>query len=71
MSWPVYAACFLLRLYQLILSPVLGGQCRFYPTCSQYAQQALYRYGFWQGALKSIKRLLKCHPFHPGGYDPA
>ena len=64
-------AGFVLRLYQIILGPYLGGQCRFYPTCSQYAMDALARYGFWRGLLKTCLRLSKCHPFHPGGYDPA
>lgn len=58
------------RLYQLTLSGALGGQCRFEPTCSQYALDAFAAYGFWRGLLKSLIRISKCHPFHPGGYDP-
>ncbi len=61
----------LVRLYQFTLSPILGGQCRFYPTCSNYALDALAKYGFFKGTLKAMIRILKCHPFHPGGYDPA
>ena len=61
----------LVRLYQFVLSPILGGQCRFHPTCSNYALDALAKYGFLRGTLKAVIRVLKCHPFHPGGYDPA
>jgi len=67
----VRAARGLVRLYQLTLSGTLGGQCRFHPTCSQYALDALARYGLWRGLLKSLVRVAKCHPWHPGGYDPA
>ena len=60
----------LIRLYQKIISPLKGQTCRFYPTCSEYSIQALQKYGFIVGSWKSIKRILKCHPFHPGGHDP-
>ncbi len=60
----------LIRLYQLTLSGMLGPVCRFYPSCSVYAAEAIKRYGCWRGALLGLVRLLKCHPFHPGGYDP-
>jgi putative membrane protein insertion efficiency factor len=63
-------ALLLIRGYQLGLSPLLGPRCRFYPTCSQYAIEAISRYGILKGAILSSKRLLKCHPFHPGGVDP-
>ena len=63
-------ACRLVWLYQATLSPFLGGQCRFYPTCSDYALEALARYGLWRGLGKSLWRVARCHPFHPGGYDP-
>ena len=61
---------FLVRCYQAFLSPLLGGSCRFTPTCSAYFIQAVHKYGPWRGGCKGIRRLLKCHPFHPGGYDP-
>jgi len=59
-----------IRLYQLIVSPALGPCCRFYPTCSQYAVEALRRHGIGRGTVLSVKRILRCHPFHSGGYDP-
>lgn len=62
-------ALFLIRSYQLLLSPLLGRNCRFYPTCSDYTYQAIKKYGFFKGILLGSKRLLKCHPFHPGGVD--
>ncbi|MEZ6047041.1 MAG: membrane protein insertion efficiency factor YidD [Planctomycetaceae bacterium] len=60
----------LIRLYQLCISPLIGPSCRFQPTCSEYAIQALKKYGVFKGSYKSIKRILSCHPWHPGGYDP-
>jgi putative membrane protein insertion efficiency factor len=63
-------AILLIRGYQVIISPVLGPACRFYPTCSDYAVQALTRYGVIKGSYLAGKRLLRCHPFHPGGVDP-
>lgn len=60
----------LIRIYQKFISPLKGQSCRFYPTCSEYTIQALQKYGFFRGSWKSIKRILKCHPFHPGGHDP-
>ena len=71
LSLPVTAARALVRLYQLTLSPYLGGQCRFYPTCSNYALDALAKYGLWRGLGKSLWRIARCHPFSAGGYDPA
>jgi putative membrane protein insertion efficiency factor len=60
-----------IKLYQLFLSPLFSvGTCRFYPSCSTYSIEALRKYGFLKGSLLSLKRLVKCHPFHPGGYDP-
>jgi putative membrane protein insertion efficiency factor len=59
------------RFYQRYLSPLKGGPtCRFYPTCSQYAYEALAKYGAIRGSYLAVKRILRCHPFHPGGYDP-
>lgn len=60
----------LIRLYRIVLSPVLGANCRFEPTCSRYAEQALLRYGVAKGLYLGLRRILKCHPFSPGGYDP-
>jgi len=60
----------LIGLYQKFISPLKGQTCRFYPTCSEYSVQALQKYGLIKGVWKSIKRILKCHPFHPGGHDP-
>ncbi len=59
-----------IKMYQKILSPILGRRCRFYPTCSQYAIIAIKRYGPIKGGILTIKRILKCHPGHPGGFDP-
>ncbi|WP_093690338.1 membrane protein insertion efficiency factor YidD [Sporolituus thermophilus] len=61
---------FLIRLYQKFLSPLKPPSCRFVPTCSEYAAQAIAKYGLVKGGWKAVRRLLRCHPFHPGGYDP-
>lgn len=60
----------LVRIYQKYISPLKGPTCRFYPSCSEYAYQAILKYGPGKGCYLAIKRILKCHPFHPGGYDP-
>ena len=60
----------MIRFYQAAISPHLGKNCRFTPTCSQYAYIAITRFGPIKGTYLAIKRLLKCHPFHAGGYDP-
>lgn len=60
----------MIRFYQKFISPLKPPSCRFYPTCSEYAIQALRKYGVIKGGWKSIVRISKCHPFHPGGYDP-
>jgi len=60
---------FLIKAYQLILSPALAPACRFYPTCSEYAYQAILRYGLLKGFFLALKRILKCHPFNLGGVD--
>ncbi|HOK42538.1 MAG TPA: membrane protein insertion efficiency factor YidD [Thermoclostridium caenicola] len=61
----------LIKAYRKYISPLKRQpSCRFYPTCSQYALEAISRYGAIKGSFLSVKRILKCHPFHPGGYDP-
>jgi uncharacterized protein len=60
----------LLRVYRFTLSPALGPACRFEPTCSVYAQQAIERFGAVRGSTLAIRRILRCHPFSPGGLDP-
>jgi putative membrane protein insertion efficiency factor len=60
----------LLRLYQLAISPLLGHHCRFYPTCSSYALEAVEQHGAARGCLLTLRRLLRCHPWHEGGADP-
>ena len=60
----------LIEAYRLLLSPLLGGHCRFWPSCSAYAQEAVQRRGAAQGCRLAIRRLLRCHPFAPGGVDP-
>jgi putative membrane protein insertion efficiency factor len=64
------AAIFLLRFYKLAISPLLPQACRFTPTCSQYAAEAIAKHGFWKGSALGLKRLSRCHPFSEGGYDP-
>lgn len=59
-----------IRAYQLLLSPILPPACRFQPTCSEYSIDAIRRYGALKGVAMAARRLLKCHPWHPGGYDP-
>ncbi len=58
------------RAYQVVLSPLLGGQCRFQPTCSQYFIEAVRKYGPWKGSWKGLRRIARCHPFGASGYDP-
>ncbi len=59
----------LIRLYQLAISPFLGNCCRFYPSCSEYALEAVKKHGVFKGSYLSLKRVAKCHPLHPGGVD--
>ncbi|RDV84574.1 membrane protein insertion efficiency factor YidD [Ammonifex thiophilus] len=59
-----------IKFYQVAISPWLPPRCRFYPTCSAYAYEAIARYGAWRGTVLALRRLLRCHPFNPGGYDP-
>ncbi len=60
----------LLRFYKYAISPMLGRNCRFHPTCSEYAIEAVQRHGALRGGWLALKRVGRCHPFHPGGYDP-
>ena len=61
----------LIRAYQIVVSPALPpGTCRYYPTCSHYGYQAVYKYGALKGSWMAIKRIVRCNPFHEGGYDP-
>ena len=60
----------LIRGYQLVISPWLGPRCRFYPSCSNYALEALERHGAWRGSGLALRRIGRCHPWHPGGLDP-
>lgn len=60
----------LIRAYQLAISPMLGNRCRFYPSCSEYSMEALRRHGLVKGLWLSVRRVGRCHPWHPGGYDP-
>ncbi|QSJ17968.1 membrane protein insertion efficiency factor YidD [Nostoc sp. UHCC 0702] len=60
----------LIRGYRMFISPLFPPTCRFQPTCSTYAIQAIERFGAWRGGWMAVRRILRCHPFHPGGYDP-
>jgi uncharacterized protein len=68
MRWMVIQ---LVLLYRATIGQFMGGQCRFVPTCSQYAIDAVNKYGAWRGGWKAIRRILRCHPLSKGGYDPA
>ncbi len=65
-----YLMCGSIRVYQKAISPYLPSACRFYPTCSAYAYEAITKYGPFKGAFLAIKRIFRCHPFHEGGFDP-
>jgi uncharacterized protein len=67
MQWILIA---LVRAYQIVLSPLLPAACRYYPSCSVYAAEALEKYGARRGGWLAVKRIGRCHPFRPGGYDP-
>ena len=60
----------IIRFYQRCISPAFPARCRFSPTCSQYAYEAVAKYGAWKGGWLAFKRILRCNPFHKGGYDP-
>jgi putative membrane protein insertion efficiency factor len=67
---PKKAALLLIRFYQIAVSPLLPPSCRFYPTCSAYAYEAVRKYGLFKGGRLAVWRILRCNPYHKGGYDP-
>ncbi len=69
-SFLVRPLLWLIRGYQLAISPMLGNRCRFYPSCSEYSMEALSRHGLFRGLWLTVRRLGRCHPWHPGGFDP-
>jgi putative membrane protein insertion efficiency factor len=64
------ALVYLIRAYRYLVSPLLGNNCRFYPSCSSYAEEAIVRHGALRGGWLALRRLLRCHPWHEGGCDP-
>lgn len=69
-AWLARPVVWLIRVYQYGISPFLGRSCRFEPSCSEYAVESLERYGIIRGLWLAIRRVGRCHPWHPGGYDP-
>lgn len=69
-NWPAKLLVGFVRGYQLLLSPVLGSNCRFEPSCSHYTIEALQTHGAFKGTWLAVRRVGRCHPWHPGGYDP-
>lgn len=69
-SIPARALVATIKFYRRYISPLKPPSCRFYPTCSEYAVQAITKYGALKGGWMAVKRISRCHPFHPGGYDP-
>jgi len=65
-----HVAKFLIRIYQRFISPLFPPSCRFTPTCSHYTYEAIDRFGFFKGSYLGARRIMRCHPFNPGGYDP-
>lgn len=65
-----FIALFTIKSYQILISPLIGSKCRYQPTCSHYAAQAIDRFGTIKGSAMAIKRIARCHPWHEGGYDP-
>jgi uncharacterized protein len=61
---------FMLRAYQYAIRPLMGANCRFFPSCSEYAREAVERHGAAKGGWLAARRVARCHPYHPGGYDP-
>ena len=66
----VYILIKLIKVYKLLVSPLLGNSCRYFPSCSDYSIEALKSFGLFKGLLMSLKRILSCHPFKEGGFDP-
>lgn len=69
-EWVALPLIWLVRCYQYAVRPLLGRQCRFHPSCSEYAVESLQRHGALKGLWLSVRRIGRCHPWHPGGYDP-
>lgn len=69
-AWAIWPLKVLIRFYQYAISPLLGHHCRFVPSCSDYALEALNTHGLLRGLWLAVRRLARCHPWHPGGYDP-
>ncbi|MCA9049482.1 MAG: membrane protein insertion efficiency factor YidD [Planctomycetaceae bacterium] len=67
---PAVTLIFIVRIYQWFISPLIGRNCRFHPSCSQYFVQAVEKYGAVSGTLRGLRRIARCHPWNPGGYDP-
>jgi putative membrane protein insertion efficiency factor len=68
--WMKTLLIWLIKGYRALISPLFPPACRFQPTCSSYALEAVNRFGAWRGSWLAVRRILRCHPFHPGGYDP-
>ena len=68
--WPRRLVMLVIKGYRDLISPALPPSCRFWPTCSEYTYQAVEKYGLLKGGWLAVKRLARCHPFNPGGYDP-
>jgi putative membrane protein insertion efficiency factor len=67
---PARLLLLLIDAYRVLLAPLVGGHCRYWPSCSAYAEEAIRRHGAWRGARLAAARVLRCHPFHAGGIDP-
>lgn len=67
LAWPLVA---MIRIYQYAISPLLGSSCRFHPSCSAYAVESLQKHGPFKGIWLAVRRIGRCHPWHPGGHDP-